>query len=439
MKEVVRAGVVCIAIVGALFSFAPVAAEQYSGGSYKINGTLGTSTGSMGSSDNYQLESTSGESIVGNASGGSYKMFQGYLSDTTPMLRLSIDLSGLVASYPLNESSGNFAYDYSSYRAYGTGVNAPTQGAGKLGNALTFNGSNQSIDIGDNTQTQLTGDGTVEAWVQTSVSSGDMAVVAKSSSFWLGISSGHAALYDWTSTTMCADTLAIADGNWHHIVATLDSGVSNGSTIYVDGAVRTTCTWTPVSQSAPLAIGVAKTATPTYSQFFNGSIDHVKIFNRILSAVEVAVEYGAQNAGNATGLTLGQITPGVSNSADFTAIVATNSNDYALSMSQNHDLQQASDTIPAIAAVVASPAAWVEGTTKGLGFTLLSGPSLDGKWASGSNYAALPNSSTTFYSRTSMSLGASDTIAMRLRADAIVTQPMGDYSNVMTITGTTLP
>lgn len=438
MKEVVRAGVVCIAIVGALFSFAPVAAEQYSGGSYKINGTLGTSTGSMGSSSSYQLESTSGESIVGNASGGSYKMFQGYLSDTTPMLRLSVDLSGLVASYPLNESSGNFAYDYSSYRAYGTGVNAPTQGAGKLGNALTFNGSNQSIDIGNNTQTQLTAV-TVETWIKSTTTAGSMAAVAKASSFWVGLGGGRATVYDWTSSTTCSDTPVIADGNWHHIAVTMVSGVTDGTLIYVDGTFHKSCTWTPAWQGGYLTIGSVKTGVSTYMQYFNGSVDHVKIFNRALTAEEVAAEYAAQNAGNTSGLTLGDITPGTSNSVDFSAIVATNSNDYALSLSQNHDLQQASYTIPAISAVVSSPSAWVEGTTKGLGFTLLSGPSLDSKWGSGANYASLPNSSTTFYSRTSMSLGASDTIAMRLRADTALTQAMGDYSNVMTITGTTLP
>lgn len=440
MKQVVRVGIICLVAFCALGVAYPVGAEQFSGTSYKLNGTLGTSTGDTGSSDSYKLESTSGESVVGNASGGSYKMFQGYISDLTPMMRLSVDLSGLVGSYPLNESSGTYAYDYASYRAYGTYVNAPTQGAGKLGNALTFNGSTQVVLVGNNTQTQLSSAGTIEAWVKTSTATGSLAAVAKASNFWLGLSAGKPAIYDWTSGVTCTDSATtVSDGSWHHLVVTLNSGVTNGSTIYVDGSAKKTCTWTPQAQTGLLTLGAASSGGSSYTQYFNGAIDHVKLFNRILSVAEIQAEYSAQNAGNATGLTLGQITPGISNTVDFAATVATTSNDYTLSMSQDHDLQQASYTIPAISALVTSPAAWTEGTTKGLGFTLLSGPNLDGRWSSGANYAALPASATTFYSRNGVSLGANDTISMRLRADTAITQPMGNYTNVMTITGTTIP
>ena len=440
MKNVLRVGVGIVLAASVSLGSIPVSAEQYTGTSYKLNGNLGTSTGETGNSESYVLESTSGESIVGNAAGGSYKMFQGYITDTTPMMRLSVDLSGLVASYPLNETTGKYTYDYSSYRAYGTQVNTPTAVAGKLSGAVTFNGSSQAIVVGNTTQTQLSSAGTLEAWVKTSTSSGAMAAVAKTSNFWLGVNNGNPALYDWTSATTCADTTTtISDGNWHHVAVTLNSGVSNGSTIYVDGVAKKTCTWTPLSQSGSLVLGAQSNGGSAYSQYFNGSIDHVKIFNRLLGVAEIQAEYAAQNTGNGTGLTLGQITPGISSVTDIAAIVATNSNDYSLLVSQDHDLQQASYTIPAISALVTSPSSWAEGTTKGLGFTLMSGPSLDGKWASGANYAALPNSATTFYTRTDMSVGSDDVINMRLRADAVLTQQIGDYSNVMTITGTAIP
>lgn len=438
MKEGIKLAALCGAVCGALLFYAGVAAEQYSGGSYIINGNLGTSTGEAGASASYQLETTSGEPIVGNAAGGSYKLFQGYLSDPTPMMRLSIDPSGLVANYPLNETTGTTALDYSSYRAYGTYVNAPTAGTGKLGNALTFDGATQAVSIGNTAQTQLASTGTVEAWVKSSVSTGSQAIVAKASNFWLGLSAGTAATYTWGSGVTCADTTNIANGTWHHIALTLNSGVTNGTTLYVDGTAKKTCTWSAQAQTGQLTIGAVYSAS-VYSQYLNGSVDHVKLFNRILSAAEIKAEYTAQNAGNSSGLALGQITPGVSNTTDFTATVATNSNDYSLSLSQDHDLQQASYTIPAIGSLVTSPAAWVEGTTKGLGFTLVSGPGLDSKWSTGANYAALPGLATTFYSRNGAAYGSSDTITMRIRADAAITQVSGDYSNIMTITGTTIP
>lgn len=96
--------------------------------------------------------------------------------------------------------------------------------------------------------------------------------------------------------------------------------------------------------------------------------------------------------------------------------------------------------IPAITSgTIASPAAWNEGTTKGLGFSLSSAPSLDGKWNSGSSYAAFPGTATTFYSRSGSLVNQVDTIGMRARVDAPLSQKAGDYTNTITITGTTLP
>ena len=99
----------------------------------------------------------------------------------------------------------------------------------------------------------------------------------------------------------------------------------------------------------------------------------------------------------------------------------------------------ATATIPAVSSSIASPVAWSEGTTKGLGFSLLAAPGLDGKWGSGANYAAFPLSPTTFYSRSGYSGGTKDVIALRARLDVLTSQYAGDYQNTVTITGTIIP
>jgi len=97
--------------------------------------------------------------------------------------------------------------------------------------------------------------------------------------------------------------------------------------------------------------------------------------------------------------------------------------------------------IPSVSSNISSPSAWVEGTTKGLGFTLFStnATAIPGSWGSGANYAAIPGSSTTFYSRTGYTGGSKDVLGMRLRLDVADNQDAGDYANRMTITGTMIP
>jgi hypothetical protein len=215
--------------------------------------------------------------------------------------------------------------------------------------------------------------------------------------------------------------------------------VSNGSILYIDGIQQKTCTWTPVSQNGDVGIAASKAAS--WQQFFNGSIDNIKVFNRAMTSDEIKAEYDAQNAGNPTGLSLGTIISGTSNTSLFDAIVRTDAGGYALGVSQNQNLTNGGNSIPAIGGSIASPAAWNEGTTKGLGFTLYNtnATAIPGKWSSGGAYAAFPGSTTTYYNRTGYSGGAKDYVNMRLRLDVASNQPSGAYTNTITTTGTMIP
>lgn len=441
-----KRGIVGIGIVATtvMILFADVTyADRFTSTNYIIDASVMNNFGGSTSSTTYKLTSSGGEAVVGNGAGGSYKIGYGYISQLEKSMLLTVQPAGLVAAYRLDEVVNTIGpYDDSIYKASATPYNSPTVVSGKLGNGLSFNGTTQYAVVGNNTQTQVT-NGTVEAWVRSSTTSGSMVAVAKASSFWLGLGGGRATAYDWTSATTTSDTTVIADGSWHHIAMTITSGVTNGSTLYVDGVAKKTFTWTPASQGGWLAIGVASYNGGSYVQYFNGAVDHVKIFNRMLSAEEIAAEYSAQNSGYENGLTLGAITPGTSNTVLSDVLVQTDGGGYTLSINQDHDLMSGSDTIPAVAGSIASPTSWVEGTTKGLGFTLTAtnATALPGTWASGNSYAPLPGTATTFYTRTGTQGSTGDYVTMRLRADVATTQPTtsGPYSNVMTITGTVTP
>jgi hypothetical protein len=268
-----------------------------------------------------------------------------------------------------------------------------------------------------------------------------MGVITKGSNFWLGISFGKAAIYDWTAPSTCQASTApsLGDNTWHHIAATLTNGVSNGSIIYIDGVQQKTCTWAPVSQVGEVGIGASKAAS--WQQFFTGAIDNVKIFNRAFSPEEIKAEYDAQNAGNASGIHLGTTIAGTSSTSAYDAIVRTDAGGYSLGVNQSQNLTNGAYTIPAVSGSIASPVTWSEGTTKGLGFTLFgtNATALPGKWSGGSAYAAFPASATTFYNRTGYSGGVKDYLNMRVRLDVGTSQASGEYQNTITTTGTMIP
>lgn len=140
-------------------------------------------------------------------------------------------------------------------------------------------------------------------------------------------------------------------------------------------------------------------------------------------------------------ITFPALTPGSPQAVSMNVSVQTDASGYQLAISQNHNLKNAqNDTIPKIAASIGSPAAWVDGTTRGLGFSITGATGgLPGKWA-GPAYASLPDAATptTFYDRQGQFSG-SDTVAMQFKLDTSTSQPATAYTNAITITGTMTP
>lgn len=138
-----------------------------------------------------------------------------------------------------------------------------------------------------------------------------------------------------------------------------------------------------------------------------------------------------------TDIALGMITSGESTQADMGINVHTDATEYSLSVQQNHDLQTTNSvaTIPGIGATTAVPQSWNEGTTAGLGYSLVAAPLLDTKWGAGTKYAAIPDNATTIYH----GVAGEDDLTMRFRLDVTKQQQAGDYTNTVTITGTMIP
>lgn len=427
-------------LIALLFVVPSAQSIEFSSTNYKIDAAALGAVGGASGSGNYQLQSSGGEAAIGNGASGSYKLAAGYAAQIIePDITISIQPEGLRNYYPLNENIGSVVLDAGIESTLGSFVGSPTWGAGKLGQALTFNGTNQAINFDNTTQAQLT-NGTIQSWVKTSSATGTVTTLGKYGAWELQLVAGKPSLYNFSNSTTCSAPASIANGAWRHVAVTLQTGVSNGSFIYVDGVQVAACTWTVSVQTARVSIG-SRLNGATNSAYFPGSIDHVKIFNRVLSSTEIKAEYDAQNAGIASGLTLGTVTPGISGTTSFDIATLSSGSSYTLAVSQSGNLTQGASTIPGVSGTIASPIAWTEGTTKGLGFSLVSASAtaIDAKWIAGTRFAALPGSATTVYNRQGLQTGSKDTVKVRLKLDVNSSQPSGSYSNNLIVTGTAAP
>lgn len=453
-------GVLLLAImIGGSF-VSTVRADRYSSSHYVIDASVvGNSFGGSQSSTSYKLTSSGGESIVGNGQGGSYKVGMGYVAQLDKSLTLSLQPSGLKAYYPLEENSGTFTRDSSINTSNADLQTGTTWTTGKIGNAVNTNASSY-VQVPDSTNLTFSQNMTVSLWANQASASTDKALIAH----WNQAVSSSWALQTGTSASVlrvfiansqgdtggnCVDTDgAWSAGSWHHVALVYDGTQSTAldrAKVYIDGVVRpmSVCLGTIPSSLQDSSWYLTIGAMRGLGRYFNGSLDEVKMFNRSLSADEVKAEYDAQAAGVSSGVTLGTITPGVSNNVLADAVVETDASSYTLAINQNNDLTSGSYTIPAISSgTIASPVAWNEGTTKGVGFSLTAtnATAIPGSWGSGANYAAFPGTATTFYTRTGMPT-AKDYVTLKIRADVSTTQvsTITPYSNIVTVTGTITP
>ncbi len=229
--------------------------------------------------------------------------------------------SGLVGYWSMEEATGDKAYDRSGNGNNGTLTNMNTatswvRSNTGLGQALNFDGSNDYVDAANNSTLQLSS-GTVSVWLKTSgAGSSFRGVVVKQLAYSIFLGGNVCAdnvfgLYDWVGgANRCSTAPSVADGLWHHLVLTFQSGVSNGTTFYVDGVAAgvTTMTVSPQTNATACESGVSSRFTmgtncgAVTGQAFAGSLDEVRVYNRVLSAEEISRLYKIQKAKVASGV-----------------------------------------------------------------------------------------------------------------------------------------
>jgi hypothetical protein len=208
---------------------------------------------------------------------------------------------GLVAHWRFDEASGTTAADASGNGYTGALINGPAWTHGMLGRALAFDGANDRVQVphaGPLNAFPLT----VSAWIRTSTAKGVVGIVNKyvASSYdgynlfmnggalcawYLRSASNHA--YDGGGCTL--RTIGYNDNRWHHVAYVVDQ---SSARLYVDGLLKGTQRWTgtagPPATTRALQIGRYPGGFGG-NEYFPGSIDDVRIYNRALASSDIAL------------------------------------------------------------------------------------------------------------------------------------------------------
>ena len=201
--------------------------------------------------------------------------------------------SSLVAAYDFNQGTGTVVPDDSGNGHAGTVSGAAWSASGKFGGALAFNGTSSLVTVPSSAALSLTTGMTLEAWVKPATSTGWQTLLMRERPG--GMSYGlygfdntgkPPAIYGHVSSDVEAKgKAALALNVWTHVAGSYDGATLR---IYVNGSqVGTTAlTGSLTSSSSPLRIG----GNSVWGEYFNGLIDEVRVYNRALSAGEIATD-----------------------------------------------------------------------------------------------------------------------------------------------------
>ena len=154
---------------------------------------------------------------------------------------------------------------------------------------FVFDGTNDHINFGNSSSVRLI-NGTVSAWVKTSSPGGSFrGIIAKQFAYGLFYNDSVLVAYDWGASATRSTSINIADGNWKNVVMSFQSGVTNGTKIYINGSpvLTTTITWVNDTQSL---YGGAEASAGQYAACFGSMFS---LYNRVLTADEVLQNYNA--------------------------------------------------------------------------------------------------------------------------------------------------
>jgi prepilin-type N-terminal cleavage/methylation domain-containing protein len=206
----------------------------------------------------------------------------------------------LVGYWTMDEGTSSIAYDYSGQNATGSwnGTATGTSGyysAGKIGPyAGAFDGVSTYVgNVGNSSGLVLTTGMTLVAWVKLTSLGSDVKIISKRPSYILTVYSTNVPETEIFIGGTSQDTRGVAGGTvlttgkWYQIAGTYNGSVL---TTYVNGALDRQLAVTGSMDNVSYVLNLGKTADGA-ANYFPGLIDDARVYNRALSAAELAALY----------------------------------------------------------------------------------------------------------------------------------------------------
>jgi glucose/arabinose dehydrogenase/chitodextrinase len=196
---------------------------------------------------------------------------------------------GLVAAYSFDAGSGTTVADVSGNGNTGT-LTAATWVAGKYGGGLNFNGTTARVSVPASPSLALTNAMTLAAWIRPTANQNGWRTILQRQpdAYVLNASNSNGPLrpsgggtlggsFQWVSGPTASPVNA-----WTHVAVTYDGSILR---LYVNGiqVASKSASGTIENSSSPLWIG----GNNPYGEYFNGSIDEARVYNRALSTAEI--------------------------------------------------------------------------------------------------------------------------------------------------------
>lgn len=167
--------------------------------------------------------------------------------------------------------------------------------SGRQFTALAFDGPDQRVLTPTNLAATLGGTATLSCWLRTTQSGAATVAAAPGLT---GATGSGGAQWGWLddtgriglavdNTLVARSTNAVNDGQWRHVVLTRDSASGLGQ-VYVDGVLQAAAAGPVGLKTTPFA-SLGRMENGATGNAFQGRLDQVHLFNRVLSAGEVAM------------------------------------------------------------------------------------------------------------------------------------------------------
>lgn len=207
---------------------------------------------------------------------------------------------GLVSYWPLDSVESGTAED-----TVGTNDGTPNGGVsatnGQVGDAASFDGTDDYVEVPDDSSLDLTDTLSLAAWVRPASSQDSYARIMSREQSGIGNRQYNLGLdpsatqprtiVDTVSSNSVevSGTVTITDNDWHHVAMTFDR--NDAVRLYVDGGQvdNTAVSDSLVSRSSPVVLG--SPAQLPGKLLFKGRIDDARIYDRALSGQEITDLY----------------------------------------------------------------------------------------------------------------------------------------------------